>query len=295
MKGILLAGGLGTRLYPITFPIVKQLLPVYDKPMVYYPLSVLMQAGIREILIISTPQALPQFLALFGDGSDFGLVLSYIEQKQPRGIAEALLLGASFIGNEPVALILGDNLFYGPKLNSLLMRHALLKTGAVIFGYQVQNPTRYGVAAFNRDDVLIDIIEKPKIPPSSYAITGLYFYDRKAVDIARMLKPSSRGELEITEVNRAYLKAKKLEVHLFDPGFAWLDAGTFEALHQASNYIQAVQERQGIRIGCIEEIAYVNGWIDAAQLQYLAGKQQKSSYGEYLHSLLSLRQKRKLH
>ncbi|MEM7174428.1 MAG: glucose-1-phosphate thymidylyltransferase RfbA [Chlamydiota bacterium] len=286
MRGILLAGGLGTRLYPMTFPVVKQLLPIYDKPMVYYPLSVLMQAKIREILIISTPQALPQFRALFGDGSRYGLALSYAKQKEPRGIAEALLLGASFIKDETIALILGDNLFYGPKLGSLLMRYAALEAGALVFGYRVQDPRRYGVAAFDEKGHLIDIIEKPTTPPSPYAITGLYFYDNSALEIARALKPSSRKELEITEVNRAYLAAKRLGIHLFDPGFAWLDAGTFEALHQASNYVQAVQERQDIRIGCIEEIAYANGWISAEQLEYLADKQQKSPYGAHLRSLL---------
>lgn len=286
MKGIILAGGSGTRLYPVTFSTSKQLLPVYDKPMIYYPLSVLMQARIREILIISTPQDLPRFQSLLGDGSHLGLSLSYAEQQEPRGIAEAFLIGASFIGEDTVALILGDNIFYGHHLCELLHQCGDLESGSVIFGYQVKDPKRYGVVAFDQQNRVIDIIEKPENPPSSYAVTGLYFYDQTVVDIARGLKPSARQELEITDVNRAYLERGDLRIHLFDRGFAWLDTGTFEALHHASNYVQAIQERQGIKIGCIEEVAFQNGWITEAQLHALASKQDKSAYGAYLESLM---------
>ena len=245
-----------------------------------------MLAGIQEILLISTPTALPHFYSLLGDGASYGLSISYAEQQQPRGIAEALLIAASFIGREKVALILGDNLFYGEGLATLLQKLEPLDRGALVFGYRVHNPERYGVASFNEEGKIVDIIEKPVTPPSPYAITGLYFYDSDVVEIARGLTPSKRGELEITDVNRIYLSDCRLHIHLFQSGFAWLDAGTFEALHQASNYVEAVQARQGIRIGCIEEIAYTKGWIDSAMLEQLAEKQAKSSYGEYLRSLL---------
>lgn len=254
--------------------------------MIYYPLSVLMQAGIREILIISTPHDLPRFQTLFGDGSQLGLSFSYIEQHKPRGIAEALILGESFLKGENVALILGDNIFYGDHLSSLLKSCGELETGAAIFGYQVKDPERYGVVAFEGDRVA-DIVEKPQNPPSPFAVTGLYFYDGEAPSMARMLTSSKRGELEITDLNRAYLKKNALRVHLFDRGFAWLDTGTFEALHQASNYIQVIQERQGIQVGCIEEIAYQQGWITPEQLEALASPLQKSQYGAYLQALLS--------
>jgi len=287
MKGIILAGGLATRLHPLTLASSKQLLPIYDKPMIYYPLSVLMQAGIREILIISTPHDLPRFETLFGDGSQLGLSLSYKVQKEPKGIAEAFILGEEFIAGSNVALILGDNIFYGDHLTDLLKSCGELEFGAAIFGYQVKDPQRYGVVSFDGDRV-VDIIEKPSSPPSPYAVTGLYFYDEQVVSIAKGLKPSDRGELEITDLNRAYLKEDQLRVHLFDRGFAWLDTGTFEALHQASNYIQVIQERQGIQVGCIEEIAYQNGWIQAIDLEGLANSLQNSEYGKYLQSLLEL-------
>ena len=285
MKGIILAGGLGTRLHPLTLVTSKQLLPIYDKPMIYYPLSVLMQAGIREILIISTPQDLPRFKTLLGTGAQLGLSFSYAVQEAPRGIAEALLIGEAFIDGDQVALILGDNIFYGDHLASLLKSCGELESGAAIFGYQVKDPERYGVVAFEGDKV-IDIIEKPQTPPSPYAVTGLYFYDDQAVTLAKRLTPSARGELEVTDLNRAYLKEGKLRVHLFDRGFAWLDTGTFEALHQASNYIQVIQERQGVQVGCIEEIAYQQGWITASELEKISKSLNNSDYRSYLSSLL---------
>ena len=262
MKGIILAGGLGSRLYPLTFVTSKQLLPIYDKPMIYYPLSILMQAGIREIMIISTQDHLPRFQALLQEGSQLGIKLTYAIQQRPNGIAASFIIAEQFLATENVALILGDNLFYGENLTPLLQRCAKLNKGATIFGYQVKNPKQYGVLAFDEDNKVIDILEKPQHPPSQYAVTGLYFYDNHVIHIAKSLKPSMRGELEITDINRFYLKEKELNVHLFDAGFAWLDAGTFEALHQASNYVQILQERQGIKIGAIEEIAQENGWID---------------------------------
>lgn len=286
MKGIILAGGLGTRLYPLTFAISKQLLPIYDKPMIYYPLSVLMEAGIRDILLISTPQDLPHFQTLLGDGSSFGISLSYTVQKEPRGIAESFIIGEHFIGEDTVALILGDNIFYGDQLGPLLKRCSKLESGGVVFGYQVKDPERYGVISFDGDKP-IDIVEKPSSAPSPYAVTGLYFYDQEVISIAKSLTPSKRGELEITDVNRVYLANGDLRVHRFDRGFAWLDTGTFEALHQASNYVQVIQERQGIQIGCIEEIAYKQGWISSDELERIAQTLEKSSYGRYLSSLLS--------
>ncbi|QVL58240.1 MAG: glucose-1-phosphate thymidylyltransferase RfbA [Simkaniaceae bacterium] len=261
MKGIILAGGLGTRLHPLTLATSKQLLPIYDKPMIYYPLSTLMQAGIRDILIISTDHDLPRFQTLLKDGSHLGLKISYAIQKEPNGIAEAFIIAEEFIEDQNVALILGDNIFYGEHLSALLKSCGTLESGGVIFGYQVKDPERYGVVAFDNDKQVTNIIEKPQDPPSHYAVTGLYFYDNDVISIAKLLKPSARGELEITDVNRAYLERGDLRVHLFDSGFAWLDTGTFEALHQASNYVQIIQERQGIQIGAVEEIALQNGWV----------------------------------
>jgi len=287
MKGIVLAGGSGTRLYPVTFGTSKQLLPIYDKPMIYYPLSVLMQAKIRDILLISTPDDLPRFQRIFGDGSHLGLSISYAEQQEPQGIAQAFTIGESFIGDDTVALVLGDNIFYGHNLSELLQQCGDLESGSIVFGYQVKDPERYGVVAFDLDNRVTEIIEKPKDPPSSFAVTGLYFYDQTVVDIAKSLKPSWRGELEITDVNRAYLERGELRVHLFDRGFAWLDTGTFEALHQASNYVQAIQDRQGIKIACIEEIAFQNDWITQDELLLLAVSQGKSAYGAYLQALCS--------
>lgn len=261
MKGIILAGGLGTRLHPLTLATSKQLLPIYDKPMIYYPLSTLMQAGIREIMLISTKHDLPRFQTLLKDGSHLGLNISYGVQTEPNGIAEAFMIAEAFIEDQNVALVLGDNIFYGEHLGSLLKSCGTLERGGVIFGYQVKDPERYGVVAFDEDQRVTDIIEKPQNPPSQYAVTGLYFYDNDVISIAKSLKPSARGELEITDVNRVYLERGDLRVHLFDSGFAWLDTGTFEALHQASNYVQIIQERQGIKIGAVEEIAEQNGWI----------------------------------
>jgi glucose-1-phosphate thymidylyltransferase len=284
MKGILLAGGSGTRLYPTTAALCKQLLPIYDKPMIYYPLSILMLAGIREILIISTPEDTPRFEKLFEDGSHLGLNISYQVQEKPEGIAQALILGAPFIGREPVALILGDNIFYGAHLKEILEKGAALQKGALIFGTQVKDPERYGVLSFTPDGKPLDIVEKPKIPPSAYAIPGLYFYDADCVSIARSLRPSPRGELEITDVNRAYLKRGDLKVELLARGHAWLDTGTFDAFHKASSFVQAIQERQGIRIACIEEIAYNQEFISKEQLMSLAEK-AKNEYGDYLRMI----------
>lgn len=264
MKGIILAGGLGTRLHPLTLATSKQLLPIYDKPMIYYPLSTLMQAGIRDIMIISTKHDLHRFETLLKDGSHLGLKISYGIQKEPNGIAEAFIIAEEFIEDQNIALILGDNIFYGEHLSPLLKNCGKLESGGVVFGYQVKDPERYGVVAFDNDMRVTDIIEKPHIPPSQYAVTGLYFYDNDVISIAKSLKPSARGELEITDVNRAYLERGELRVHLFDSGFAWLDTGTFEALHQASNYVQIIQERQGIQIGAVEEIARQNGWVSPA-------------------------------
>mgnify|MGYP001285304982 CR=1 FL=1 len=289
MKGMILAGGSGTRLYPNTIATSKQLLPVYDKPMIYYPLSVLMQAHIRDILIISTPHDLSRFQTLLGDGKDLGISITYAIQEVPNGIAECFLIGESFIKDDSVALILGDNIFYGHHLEKLLKESSTNLTGGVVFGYQVKNPSRYGVLSLDQEQKVIDIIEKPEIPPSSYAVTGLYFYDNRVIEMAKKLKPSARNELEITDVNRAYLQDGTLRVHLFDRGFAWLDTGTPEALMQASNYVHTIQERQGIKIACIEEIAYKLGFINLKQLRILAEKQSKSEYGDYLLDICSLR------
>ena len=285
MKGIILAGGSGTRLFPATLAVCKQLLPIYDKPMIYYPLSVLMLAGIREILIISTPDDTPRFEKLFGDGSSLGMQFTYAVQPSPGGLAQALVIGEKFIGEEPVALILGDNIFYGHDFPELLKEGIALKSGGHIFGYRVKEPNRYGVVQFDEAMQAISIEEKPAIPKSNYAIPGLYFYGPEVVQIACSLKPSSRGEVEITDVNRVYLEQKKLTVRLLGRGVAWLDTGTFDAFQQAAHFVQTIQDRQGIKISCIEEIAYRKGYIDQAQLLTLAEKHSKNEYGEYLLSL----------
>lgn len=286
MKGILLAGGAGTRLYPLTKCISKQLLPVYDKPTIYYPLSVLMLAGIREILIISTPRDLPRIEELFGDGSQLGLKLSYMVQEQPNGIAQAFVLGAPFIGDSPVCLILGDNIFYGHDMTDMLEDSAALTTGARVFAYQVKDPERYGVVAFDQQFKALSIEEKPKIPKSNWAVTGLYFYDASVVDIARNLKPSARGEYEITDVNRAYLEKGKLQVQCMGRGIAWLDTGTYDSLLSSSVFVQTLEERQGLKVACVEEIAFARKFIDATQLKKLADLAGKSEYGEYLRRVL---------
>jgi len=282
MKGILLAGGSGSRLYPITLGVSKQLLPVYDKPMIYYPLSVLMEAGIREILIISTPEDLPIFEKILGDGSQIGLSFSYAVQSRPDGLAQAFIIGESFIGKDPVCLILGDNIFYGEGLSSILKRAVELTRGGLIFGYLVRDPERYGVVEFDSGGMVTSIEEKPKDPKSQYAVPGLYFYDDEVVTIAKSLKPSGRGELEITDVNTVYLQRGDLKVELFGRGFAWLDTGTHEALQQAASYVQAIQERQGLKIACVEEIAFRLGYIDSRQLKKLALNYMKNDYGHYL-------------
>jgi glucose-1-phosphate thymidylyltransferase len=282
MKGIILAGGSGSRLYPLTLGISKQLLPVYDKPMIYYPLSVLMTAGIREILFISTPRDLPIFRKILGDGSQLGLSFSYVEQPRPEGLAQAFIIGRSFIGSDPVCLILGDNIFYGQGLSGILQRAVRLTKGGLIFGYLVRDPERYGVVEFNADGVVTGIVEKPQQPRSHYAVPGLYFYDNHVVDIARGLKPSARGELEITDVNLAYLKRGDLRVELLGRGFAWLDTGTHEALQQAASYVQAIQERQGLKISCVEEIAFRLGYINSEQVRSLAANYTRNDYGRYL-------------
>lgn len=282
MKGIVLAGGAGTRLYPATRAVSKQLLPVHDKPMVYYPLSVLMLAGIRDILLISTPRDLSRFEELLGDGSQWGISLSYAEQAEPRGIAQAFTIGADFVDNDPVCLILGDNLFYGDQLRRKVRTAASLTEGGKVFGYPVQDPSRYGVVGFEDDGTVTSIKEKPEDPPSQYAVTGLYFYDDQVVDIARSIEPSDRGELEITDVNRAYLEQGSLEVELFGRGMAWLDTGTHESLLEASNFISAIEKRQGLKIACLEEIAFREGWIAAGDVREQAQALNQNGYGQYL-------------
>lgn len=282
MKGIILAGGSGTRLYPVTKAISKQIVPIYDKPMIYYPLSVLMLAGIRDILIISTPRDIEFYRELLGDGHRLGLSFSYMVQDKPNGIAEAFIIGADFIGTDNVALILGDNLFYGQGFSPILRRVANLTEGAYIFAYYVHNPESYGVVEFDAEGKIISLEEKPKNPKSNYAIPGLYFYDNEVVDIARSLTPSDRGELEITDVNAVYLNRNKLKVQVLGRGFAWLDTGTHESLLEASNFVQAVQKRQGLYIACIEEIAFRNGYISRKELQELARPYLNTEYGEYL-------------
>ncbi|MEN5108361.1 glucose-1-phosphate thymidylyltransferase RfbA [Pseudomonas sp. TWI672] len=285
-KGIILAGGSGTRLHPATLSVSKQLLPVYDKPMIYYPLSTLLLAGIRDILIISTPQDTPRFQQLLGDGSQWGLNLSYAVQPSPDGLAQAFTIGAGFIGNDTSALVLGDNIFYGHDFQSLLLSAGERETGASVFAYHVQDPERYGVAEFDDSGRVLSLEEKPKVPKSSYAVTGLYFYDKQVVDLARGLKPSARGELEITDLNNLYLQQGQLQVEIMGRGYAWLDTGTHDSLLDASQYIATMERRQGLKVACPEEICYRAGWINAEQLERLAQPLLKNGYGQYLQNLL---------
>ncbi len=284
MKGIVLAGGSGTRLYPITKGVSKQLLPIYDKPMVYYPISVLMLAGIQDILVISTPQDLPGFKRLLGDGSDYGIRFSYAEQPSPDGLAQAFIIGADFIGDDAVCLVLGDNIFYGQSFTAMLQK-AVAETEegkAMVFGYYVNDPERYGVASFDEEGNVISIEEKPSEPQSNYAVVGLYFYPNKVVDVARNITPSARGELEITSVNQAFLEEGELKMQLLGRGFAWLDTGTHDSLSEASTFIEVIEKRQGLKVACLEEIAYRQGWINAEKLLQLAEPMKKNQYGQYL-------------
>ena len=286
MKGIVLAGGSGTRLHPITRGISKQMLPVYDKPMIYYPLSVLMLSGIQDILVISTPEDLPGYRKLLGDGADFGIQLSYAEQPSPDGLAQAFLIGESFIGDDSVCLVLGDNIFYGYGFSAMLREAAQRATGATVFGYHVNDPERFGVLAFDANGKVISLEEKPAQPKSSYAVTGLYFYDNRVVEIAKNVTPSERGELEITDVNRAYLETGELNVSLMGRGFAWLDTGTHDSLMEAGQFVQTIEHRQGLKVACLEEIGYRNGWLSDEVLQRQATALAKTGYGQYLQRVL---------